>query len=67
MIPQEDVVTSYVSCTSVYANSVSDSENSENGSVEKGVDSVIVEVEELSEELCVPKNEDISRENCILV
>ncbi|KAI3776832.1 hypothetical protein L1987_46622 [Smallanthus sonchifolius] len=46
---------------------VSDSENSEHVSFDKGVDCVIVEDEELSEHLCVPKNENIPRENCILV
>ncbi|KAI3810993.1 hypothetical protein L1987_20707 [Smallanthus sonchifolius] len=60
----EDEVTSYVSCTSVSTNSVSDNENV---SVKKGVDCVIVEDEELSADLCVPKNVNISRENYILV
>ncbi|KAI3827790.1 hypothetical protein L1987_01874 [Smallanthus sonchifolius] len=53
--------------TSVSANSVSDSENNENGLVEKGVNCVIVEEDELSEELCVSKNANIPRENCIIV
>ncbi|KAI3815662.1 hypothetical protein L1987_15340 [Smallanthus sonchifolius] len=65
-MPQEDEITSYVSCTSVCADSVLESENNENGSAEKGIDCVVVEDKELSEDLCVPKNENIPRENCIL-
>ncbi|KAI3819729.1 hypothetical protein L1987_13577 [Smallanthus sonchifolius] len=44
-----------------------DAFESENGSVGKRVDWVIVEDDELSEELFVNKNANIPRENCILV
>ncbi|KAI3825017.1 hypothetical protein L1987_06492 [Smallanthus sonchifolius] len=64
---EEEEVTTYVSTTSVSADSVSDSDSTENSSVRKGVDWVIVEVEELLEELFVNKNDNIPRENCILV
>ncbi|KAI3815575.1 hypothetical protein L1987_15247 [Smallanthus sonchifolius] len=63
-MPQEDEVTSYVSCTSGTTNSVSESDNE---SVGKGSDSVIVGEEEVPEVINVPKNANIPRENCILV
>ncbi|KAI3744864.1 hypothetical protein L1987_57960 [Smallanthus sonchifolius] len=66
-MPQEDEVTSYVYCTSSSANIVSDREKRETVSIKKDVDDGIMEEEELSEELCVPKNQNIPRENCILV
>ncbi|KAI3805276.1 hypothetical protein L1987_27503 [Smallanthus sonchifolius] len=67
VMPQEDEVTSYVSCASSSANSVSESDKSDSGSIKKGIDDGIMEIQELSEEVHVYKNKNIPSKNCILV
>ncbi|KAI3744737.1 hypothetical protein L1987_57828 [Smallanthus sonchifolius] len=66
-MPEEDEVTTYVSTTFVSADSISEEGSTKNSLVGNGVDWVIVEDEELSEELLVTKNANNHRDNCILV